>query len=91
MQALPRSLQNSGTLVLSTDERVHILQRKLYLKAKQDEAFKFYVLYDKIRLEYFPWKAYCGVKANGGASGWTGLTLIRLRKQGCLSLSTRLR
>ena len=64
MQSLTTRLQNSRTLVLSTDERVRMLQRKLYLKAKQDKKFKFYVLYDKIRIDYFLQEAYRRVKAN---------------------------
>jgi RNA-directed DNA polymerase len=59
-----------------------MLQRKLYLKAKQDKTFKFYVLYDKIRLEYFLWEAYRRVRANGGAPGVDGVTFDRLEKSG---------
>jgi RNA-directed DNA polymerase len=82
MQSLTKSLQNSRTPVISTDERVRMLQRKLYLKAKQDKTFKFYVLYDKIRLEYFLWEAYRRVRANGGAPGVDGVTFDRLEKSG---------
>ena len=39
---------------LMTDaERVQDFQRKLYQKAKQDKSFRFYVLYDKVRLPHF--------------------------------------
>ena len=84
MQSLTKSLQNSRTPVLSTDERVRMLQRKLYLKAKQDKTFKFYVLYDKIRLEYFLWEAYRRVKANGGAPGVDGVNFDQIEKSGLL-------
>ena len=82
MQSLTNSLQNSRTPVLSTDERVRMLQRKLYLKAKQDKTFKFYVLYDKVRLDYFLWEAYHRVKANGGAPGVDGVNFDQIEKAG---------
>jgi len=82
MQSLTKSLQNSRTPVLSTGERARMLQRKLYLKARQDKTFKFYVLCDKIRLEYFLWEAYRRVKANGGAPGVDGINFDRTEKSG---------
>lgn len=59
-----------------------MLQRNLYLKAKQDKAYKFYVLYDKVRLEYFLWEAYRRVKANGGAPGVDGISFDQIEKSG---------
>jgi RNA-directed DNA polymerase len=82
MQSLTTSLQNSRASVLSTDERVCTLQRKLYLKAKQDKAFKFYVLYDKVRLDYFLWEAYRRVRANGGAPGVDRIDFEQIEKAG---------
>jgi len=82
MQSLTKSLQNSRTPVLSTDERVRMLQRKLYLRAKQDKAFKFYVLYDKVRLDYFLWEAYRRVRTNGGAPGVDGINFDQIEKAG---------
>ena len=45
-------------------ERIRDFQRKLYLKAKQDKEFRFYVLYDKIRDKRFLKEAYKRVKTN---------------------------
>lgn len=89
MQSLTTSLQNSRTLMLSTDERVRMLQRKLYLKAKQSKTFKFYVLYDKISIGYFIQEAYRRVKANGGAPGVDQVTFDKIEEAGLASfLST---
>jgi RNA-directed DNA polymerase len=91
MQSLTTSLQNSRTLVLSTDDRVRMLQRKLYLKAKQGKTFKFYVLYDKVRLEYFLEEAYCKVRANGGAAAVDGVTFGMIEKEGIISFLIKVR
>ncbi len=53
----------------SDAEKIRDFQRKIYLKAKQEKEFRFYVLYDKIRMLRFLKEAYKRVKANGGAAG----------------------
>jgi len=57
------------------------LQRKLYLKAKQAEGFRFYALYDKIyRLDILH-RAYELVKANGGSPGLDGRTCKQIEEE----------
>jgi group II intron reverse transcriptase/maturase len=65
-----------------------MLQRKLYLKAKQSKTFKFYVLYDKISIDYFIEEAYRRVKANGGAPGVDQLTFEKIEEAGLASFLT---
>ncbi len=66
----------------SDDERVRIFQRKLYRKAKQEEEFKFYILYDKISLPYFLREAYRRLKANKGSAGIDGISFSQIEKEG---------
>lgn len=54
---------------LPTSNKVRTLQRKLYLCAKQDEARRFYTLYDKVYRDDILWEAWRRVKANKGAGG----------------------
>ena len=67
---------------LSDDERVRIFQRKLYRKAKQEENFKFYILYDKISLPYFLRESYRRLKANKGSAGIDGISFSQIEKEG---------
>ena len=59
---------------MSDVERVQDLQRKLYRKAKQDKDFRFYVLYDKVRLPHFLREAYRRCKAKNGCPGVDGVS-----------------
>jgi len=60
---------------LETPEKIRILQRKLYCKAKAEPAFRFYVLHDKICREDILRHAYALARANAGAPGVDGMTL----------------
>lgn len=67
-------LQTRPKSQMSDKERVRDFQRKLYQKAKQEERFRFYVLYDKVRLPHFMRESYKRCKANGGSAGTDGKT-----------------
>ncbi len=66
----------------STEEKVRDFQRKLYLKAKQEKNFRFYVLYDKIRDIRFLGEAYRRVKASQGSPGFDGVTFHQIENSG---------
>ena len=48
---------------VTTDEKVRVFQRKLYLRAKQDKSFKAYSLYDKICQPHVLQEAWRRVKS----------------------------
>jgi RNA-directed DNA polymerase len=79
---LSATLQKRQKSQRSDSERVRDFQRNLYQKAKREPSFRFYVLYDKIRLPQFLREAYKRVKANGGASGIDGVTFAEIEDYG---------
>jgi RNA-directed DNA polymerase len=67
---------------LATPEKIRSLQRKLYLKAKQEPNFRFYQLYDKVYRKDILLHAYLLCKANGGASGVDGMSFDQVEESG---------
>ena len=59
---------------LTTPDTIRTLQRKLYTKAKQEPAYRFYALYDKISREDILCHAWRLVKANRGSPGVDGIS-----------------
>ena len=54
---------------LETPEKVRRLQRKLYIKAKQEPDYRFYLLYDKVYRADILAHAYRLCTRDGGAAG----------------------
>lgn len=59
---------------LTTPDTIRTLQRKLYAKAKQEPAYRFYALYDKISRDDILNHAWRLVRANRGSPGVDGIS-----------------
>ena len=80
---------------LTTPDNIRTLQRKLYLKAKAEPNYRFYLLYDKIYRADILRHAYDLVRANKGAPGVDGVDCAAIEAAGLESwlggLETELR
>ena len=59
---------------LATPEKIRTLQRKLYVKAKGEPEYRFYLLYDKVWRADVLEHAYRLCRSNGGTAGVDGAT-----------------
>ena len=69
---------------LETPDKVRELQIKLYLKAKNEPGFRFYMLYDKVYWADVLLRAWTMAKANRGAPGVDGQTFDDIESQGVM-------
>ena len=67
---------------LTTPDKIRTLQRKLYLKAKAEPNYRFYLLYDKVHRADILRHAYELVRANKGAPGVDGVNCAAIEAAG---------
>ncbi len=67
---------------MTSKERVRLLQLKLYLKAKQEAGYKFYILYDKIFQKHILEEAYKRSKSKDGKPGIDKQSFADVEKHG---------
>ena len=68
-------------MLLTTPDVIRTLQRKLYTKAKQEPAYRFYALYDKISRDDILNHAWRLVRANRGSPGVDGISFEAIENE----------
>ena len=69
MLTLKGRMRRLAMSLATPEERVREFQRKLYLKSKKEESYRFYSLYDKVCRKDVIREAWERVRANKGAPG----------------------
>lgn len=67
---------------LATPDKIRRLQKKLYVKAKQEQNFRFYQLYDKVYRSDILAHAYVRCRAKRGAPGVDGVSFEQIEEEG---------
>jgi RNA-directed DNA polymerase len=67
---------------LTTPDKIRQLQKKLYLKAKQEPDYRFYLLYDKVYREDILNHAWQLVRKHHGAPGVDGVSCANIEARG---------
>ena len=75
---------------LATPEKIRRLQKKLYVKAKQEPAFRFYQLYDKVYRSDILAHAYDRCRSKNGAPGVDGVSFAQIEEAGLVEWLKRL-
>ena len=75
---------------LQTPEDIRTFQRKLYVKAKAEPDYRFYLLYDKIMRTDILAHAWELVRANRGAPGVDGVSIAMIEASGVEAYLTAL-